>query len=131
MEESIISQSRNTSRFAVNNIFTVVFWNHVSRSRVEVNGITVMEGPKRGVTVLMYFPVFVGIKLTNPILSEKEKSCCPKIHGSTHPTTSETFPQLEVSHDLFYHLKGVQLFLCDVYFHQNKKGRKPVKNVFP
>ena len=36
------------SRFAVNNIFIVAFcskWNHVSRSRVTVNGITVMDKP--------------------------------------------------------------------------------------
>jgi hypothetical protein len=46
MEGNIIQKSRNASRFAVNNIFTVSFCsksNHVSRSRVAVNGITVMD----------------------------------------------------------------------------------------
>jgi hypothetical protein len=48
MEASIILKSRNASRFAVNNIFTVAFCskcNHVSRSRFAVNGITVMDIP--------------------------------------------------------------------------------------
>ena len=48
MESSIIQKSRNASRFAVNNIFTVAFcskWSHVSRSRVAVNGIAVMGDP--------------------------------------------------------------------------------------
>ena len=38
------------SRFTVNNIFTVAFcsrWSHDSRSRVAVNGITVMGDPYR------------------------------------------------------------------------------------
>jgi hypothetical protein len=43
-----VTPSSFSSRFAVNNIFTVAFCsklNHVSHSRVTVNGITLMTGP--------------------------------------------------------------------------------------
>ncbi len=42
----MLEASSNASRFTVTNIFTVAFyskWNHVSRSRVAVNGIIILS----------------------------------------------------------------------------------------
>ena len=61
----IIYKSRNTSRFAVNNFFIVAFWsksNHVSRSRVAVNGITVIPLPYLKIKTRLTNEKFVSVK---------------------------------------------------------------------